>query len=222
MAKLYYLTPKGAKVCADIEGIQLDLIKFPKSTNTLVKNDFFHRIFTIDLMIAFDTWLSGTVHEQVFFDVYFDKTGSQRKQDVGALKGKTRINIGAGSFIDPDAIFMYRTKQKNELCILEVANGLDSKRIIQQIRNVVFGAYQGYVTEKYIEDEKQRVMPKMLIAFEHEGTMQAVLKRVINDEYLQDFEDLNKYLFFTLQSETKTTWTEGWINMVGEKARIWY
>lgn len=217
MAKLNYLTSKGAKVTADIEGIHLDEVKYPKSTNTLVKNDFFHRIFTIDLMIAFDEWIETTEHQRVFFDVYFDKTGSQRKQEEGSLKGKTRVETGKNLFIDPDGIFLFRTKQKYELCLLEVANGLDSKRILQQIRNVVFASYQGLVSEKY----QIQTTPRILIAFEMESTMQAVMKRVRADEYLENFEELEKYLFFGLQSLVKNKWTDGWLDMAGKPAFIW-
>ena len=218
MAKLHYLTSKGARVTADIEGINIEQVKHPKSTNTLVKNDFFHRIFTIDMMIAFDGWIAGTEYEVIFFDVYFDKTGSQRKQDDGALKGKTRVEIGKNNFIDPDGIFLYRTKQKNELRILEVANGLDSKRIIQQIKNVVFASYQGHISEKY----KVRTTPKILIAFEQPSTMQAVMKRLRTDDYLGDFESLDNYLFFALQSEARENWAESWQDISGNTANIWY
>jgi hypothetical protein len=218
MAKLHYLTSKGARVTADIEGVSIDQVKYPKSTNTLVKNDFFHRIFTIDMMIAFDKWIAGTEHEPIFFDVYFDKTGSQRKQEEGALKGKTRVEIGKNNFIDPDGIFLYRTNQKDELRILEVANGLDSKRIMQQIRNVVFASYQGYVSEKY----KVLTTPKILIAFEKDSTMQAVISRIRVDNYLDSFENLNDYLFFALQSEAKETWSDGWKDISGGTASIWY
>lgn len=58
MQKLHYLTRKGAVIVAETEGIGLEQVKFPKSTNTLVKNDFLHRIATIDLMIAFDQWIN--------------------------------------------------------------------------------------------------------------------------------------------------------------------
>jgi len=54
MQKLHYLTRKGALTLADINRIETSQIKYPKSTNTLVKNDFFHRITTIDLMIAYE------------------------------------------------------------------------------------------------------------------------------------------------------------------------
>lgn len=209
MAKLYYLTTKGANVCADMEGINADQVKFPKSTNTLVKNDFFHRIYTIDLMISLHHWLNQTDKDLMFLDVYFDKTGSQRKQNEGALKGKTRVNIGNDSFIDPDMIFMYRTKQKESLFVLEVANGLDSKRIVQQIKNVVVASYQGHVSEKY----GLRTTPKVLVAFEHEGTMKAVMGRVKTDEYLENFDELEEYLFFTLQEKTKGNWLDGWATL---------
>lgn len=217
MAKLNYLTSKGARVVADIEGIGIDQVIYPKSTNTMVKNDFFHRLYTIDLMIAFDEWIARMDYETVFFDTYFYKTGSQRKQDGGTLKGKTRVEMGDNSFVDPDGIFLFRTKQTNFLYILEVANGLDTKRIVHQIRNVVFATYQGYVSEKY----KLQVTPKILVAFEKQSTMQSVMQRVVSDEYLVKFEGLHDYLFFALQSEAKEQWAESWRDISGNSSNIW-
>ena len=217
MEKLNYLTSKGAKVTAEIDGKNIDQVRHPKSTNTLVKNDFFHRIYTIDLMIAFDAWAEKNEHETIFFDTYFHKTGSQRKQNDGPLKGKTRVEIGSNNFIDPDGIFLFRTQQKEHLQILEVANGLDSKRIIQQIRNVVYASYQGYVSEKY----KVKTGPKILIAFERESTMKAVIQRIGLDEYLRNFDDLSKYLFFALQEDARDGWEECWHDVAGNKVSVW-
>jgi hypothetical protein len=73
MHKLHYLTHKGAIIVADITNLGLDNIKYPKSTNTLVKNDFLHRITTIDLRIAYEEWICNTQFDPLFFDVYFDK-----------------------------------------------------------------------------------------------------------------------------------------------------
>ena len=217
LAKFHYLTPKGAKIVADIESVILDKVKFPKSTNTLVKNDFFHRIYTIDLMIAYDRWIHEAGHDPLFFDVYFDKIGSQRRQDEGALKGKTRVDIGKENFIDPDGIFAFRTIQKEQLYVLEVANGLDTKRIIQQIRNVIFACYQGHISEKY----QIKVTPKLLVAFEHPSTLKSVQARAKQDEYLDNFDGLDDYLFLGLQSEIKEAWHSSWQNIHGKKVRIW-
>lgn len=90
---------------AEFLRIELESVKYPKSTNTLVKNDFVHRIKTIDLQITYNERIANTVFEPLFFDTYFDTIGSQRKQENGILRSKTRVDLSNGDFIDPDAIF---------------------------------------------------------------------------------------------------------------------
>lgn len=141
MQKLHYLTPKGATTVADFLRVDLEGVKYPKSTNTLVKNDFVHRIKTIDLRIAYDEWIANTLFEPLFFDTYFDSVGSQKKQESGFLKSKTRVDLSNGDFIDPDALFGYDDTEGVRLFVLEVANGHDTQRIVKQIKNVVFGVY---------------------------------------------------------------------------------
>lgn len=215
MHKLNYLTTKGAKVVAEILQTELDSIKFPKSTNTLVKNDFIHRIHTIDQHIAFDKWFEQS-HELLFFDRYFDKLGSQRKQADGALHSKTRVQLDDINFINPDVIFAYGTIQKPNLFVLEIANGLDTKRIVQQVKGGIYAAYTGAVADKY----QLQVTPKLLVALEHEGTKNAVMQRVKMDGYLNEFEGLENFLFFALQAQSKESWATSWQDINGQTATL--
>lgn len=73
-------------------------------------------------MIAYDQWIDTAGHHKLFFDVYFDTNGSQRDQKNGALRSKTRIEMGNQGFIDPDGIFAFEQKGYIKLFVLEVAN----------------------------------------------------------------------------------------------------
>ena len=216
MHKLHYLTTKGAGVVAEVLGIELSKVKYPKSTNTLVKNDFFHRIFTIDAMISFDSWSDDFDRDVLFFDVYFDKVGSQRGGSVGTLRTKTRVQTGPDTYIDPDGIFAYTGgDDKERLFALEVANGVDTKRIVKQLREVVFASYQGFIAEKH----KIKATAKILIIFEHESTLQAVISRVASDEYLNRFEGLKEYVFVGTHSQVSQDWRGSWRNIEGKAVK---
>ena len=217
MQKLNFLTLKGAAVMADITADELENIKFPKSTNTLVKNDFFHRIRTIDLQLAYDERISTTIFEPLFFDVYFDKVGSQRAQTNSNLKSKTRVDLPDGQFIDPDALFWYDDTEGVRLFVLEVANGYDTQRIVKQISNVVFGVYSGAVAEKY----GFQTTPRILIALEHLTTQKAVMEQVRNDTYLNNFNKLHNYLFFTTIEAAKQDRTHTRMNLEWTATNIW-
>lgn len=209
MQKLHYLTPKGAMAVSDFLRIDLEDIKYPKSTNTLVKNDFNHRIATIDLWIAYNTRLANTIFEPLFFDVYFDNIGSQRKQVNGALRSKTKVDLPNGQFIDPDVLFGYDDTEGVRLFVLEVANGYDTQRIVKQIKNVTFGAYSGAIAEKY----NYQMTPCILVAFEHQSTLKAVMEQIHKDEYLNHFNKLHNFLFLSTIESAKQDRVNSRINL---------
>lgn len=216
MQKLHYLTRKGAVVLAEAEGIEMDTVKYPKSTNTLVKNDFSHRIATISMMIAFDKRLGSTTYEKLFFDVYFDMVGSQRKQVESALRSKTRMQLDEQHFIDPDGIFAFEGDGGARLFVLEVANGHDTKRVVEQIRRNLFASYTGLVGDKYGIKQTATVF----VVFDRQELMKGTIKRVIADPQLQKFEGIDKYLFFGLQQEVKNGWASHRANIYGEHVDI--
>ncbi len=212
MHKLHYLTRKGAQVVADMESMALELVKFPKSTNTLVKNDFHHRIQTIDLHIGYNEWLTLSGATVLFQDIYFDKTGAQRNQNDGFLKGKTRIGLSENSYIDPDGIFGHITKENiPELFVLEVANGHNTERILSQIQNVLYACYRGHIANKY----EIKTTPKVLVSLEYPATLQALLARFKKDTYLARFEGVENYIFFGIHAETTKDFARSWKSLSG-------
>jgi hypothetical protein len=216
MQKLHYLSRKGAAVVAETEGIGLEQVKFPKSTNTLVKNDFLHRIATIDLMISFDHWINGTGHDKLFFEVYFDTVGSQRDKSEGALRSKTRLDLDRQHFIDPDGILAYQTDTATRLFVLEVANGQDSKRVVEQIARNLFASYKGLVGDKYLIPQTAT----LLVVFDRPELLKGTLQRVASDPQLRRFEGMDKYLFFNLQQSARDNRATNRVNVHGEEERI--
>jgi len=217
MHKLHYLTKKGAQVVADMESMALELVKFPKSTNTLVKNDFHHRIQTIDLHIGYNEWITHSGATVLFQDIYFDKTGAQRNPNDGFLKGKTRISLTETSYIDPDGIFGHITKENvPEIFVLEVANGQNTERILSQIQNVLYACYRGHIANKY----EIKTTPRLLVSFEHPSTLQSLLARFKKDTYLSRFEGVENYIFFGIHAETTVDFARSWKSLSGHSPAL--
>ncbi len=196
MQQLHYLNRKGAAIVAESESVALDGVKFPKSTNTLVKNDFLHRIATIDLIISFDHWIRRTGHEKLFFDVYFDTLGSQRDKTEGALRGRTRLDLDRQHFIAPDGIFAFKDKSSTRLFLLEVVNEMDSKSVVEQIGKNLFASYKGLVGDKYHIPQTAT----LLVVFQHPELLKSTLQRIAAEPHLRRFERIEQYLFFGLQA----------------------
>ena len=215
--RIHFLKPKGAKILLES---RLELltseIKYPKSTNSLFRNDYFHRISTINSQISCIQWLNDNNCRLSFFDRYFDKTGSQRSQDTtGLLSGVTRLLFSDGTHIEPDAIFGYRNGQdKPYLYILEVFNGNDTKRVVQQLTKASQAIIEGLAGDKY----HMPVATRLLATFENESNMKAVIERLSQDENFQ-FDGIDKFFFFALAETIKEDFGV-WLNLKGQGVNL--
>lgn len=138
--------------------------------------------------------------------------GSQRDKSEGALRSKTRLDLDRQHFIDPDGIFAYQTDSGTRLFVLEVANGMDSKRVVEQIARNLFASYKGLVGDKYSIQQTAAI----LVVFERPELLKGTLQKVATDPQLRRFEGMDKYLYFNLQESTKVNWASKWVNVHGE------
>ncbi len=201
---------------AGIEQLDLEQIKYPKATNTLVKNDFLHRIHTLDLMIAYDKWIDTAGYNKLFFDVYFDTNGSQRDQKNGALRSKTRIEMGNQGFIDPDGIFAFEQQDMCRIFVLEMANGFDTKRIVEQIKKNLMASYNGLVGDKYGLPHTAT----LLVVVEYDTMLKNVLHRIKEELFFQKFNGLERYLFLGFHQTLMDSWASSWFDVNGNLAPI--
>ena len=213
-AKLHFLSYKGAKAVAELPDVET--VWYPKNTSTMFKNDFYHRIHTIDLIISFDEWISRTTNTPLFFHTYYDTIGHQ-KSDVLKSTSKTKIEITPEASVTPDAIFGYEDlKGEKSLFVVEVTNGKDTGRTTRQIKNNLVAIYKGKVSNKY---EIQKT-PPLLVAFEHEAHKQGVKKAIFDGGFSTTFKGLEKYLFFGMQEKIKNDWLGSWETIEGQPATI--
>jgi hypothetical protein len=215
--KLHFLTPKGAKLYVEsVKGLSLEQIKYPKSHNTIVKNDFAHRMSMINTQISFDHWTKENGFETIFFDTYFDTVGSNRnKEKGGALRPKTRLDFGGGNFADPDGILLYSTGSKKKLWVMEVFNGNDSGRVVKQLRNICYAILHGITADKY----GVKLPERALITFEHEANMKASIERMKQDPYF-DMEGIEDFFYFSLAEKTWGDFGGSWVRMDGKRVKL--
>jgi hypothetical protein len=211
--KLHFLTPKGAKLYAEsVKGVSMEQVKYPKSHNSIVKNDFAHRISMINTQISYDRWAEVGGVETIFFDTYFDKVGSNRnKNKGGALKPKTRLEFGEGNFADPDGILLYSAGSKKRLWVLEVFNGNDSGRVLKQLRGICYAMLHGITADKY----GLKLPERALITFEHEPNMKASIERMNDDPYFK-LDGIEDFFYFGLAKNVWENFGGSWVKMTGE------
>lgn len=207
---LYHLTSKGARVIAESLRINFEEIQVPTRNQIMVANDYFHRISTVNTYISFDNWIEQHKFNGLFFTSYFHRgTGSNRNPAVtGKFRSATCLEFPDGNHIDPDVIFMYEKPNGSRLLYcLEVFNGNDTKRVVEQLKKVLSAVKHGLPTKKYNHNKDSRI----LATFEHESNMQAVLKRLSEDSALP--KGAEKYIFLNVAEKVHQDFGHKWLDI---------
>ena len=146
------------------------------------------------------------------YDVYFDVIGSRKKHQQEPMQATTRIEFGNGHFLDPDSIIIYQKPMKKaQILLVEVYNGRDTKRVLEQLRKHVYIIKHGLAASKYQFDS----ITKLCCTFEHESNLTAVLKRVEHDPYFQ-FEGIENFFMFGLHEKAIKDFETAFVNLHGE------
>jgi hypothetical protein len=213
MEDLYSLTERGARIVSENLDIPLEKIKYPSRATTEFKNDYNHRVATINTMVSFVLWANSEGYEVDFFDTYYDKVGSQKKSETG-VQSRTRLDLPNDTFINTDANIRYIKNNQSYLFCIEVYNGKDTKRINEQLRKLTFATFEGIPSKKYNHSKANR----NLIILEHESYIQYAIDRLKNDSYLAQFEGIEKFYFFNSLSNIKNGFGDLWLDLEG---KIW-
>jgi hypothetical protein len=207
---IHFLTERGAKEILSNTDLQPDQVRHPSRASTFFKNDYLHRVSTVDIMIAFNVWADGQGYQVDFFDTYFDKVGSQKASKQG-IQSKTRFDLPNGQNISPDGIIKYSTANNSFLYCLEVYNGKDTKRVTEQIRKLAYATFEGIPSEKYGHDKANR----NLIVFQYDTYKQTAIERIKQDPYLSQFDGLERFFLFNSVDSAKKNFGQSWSDLDG-------
>lgn len=205
LENLYYLTSHGVKFLIDELGYIGENIKYPKNLGTLLFRDYYHRVNTIKFQVYLCKWLDNNSLELNFLYSYYDKTGGNRVKgaEVGKLTAKTKIELDAEIYILPDCIFSITAKNKPYLFLMEMHQGKDTGKLLNQIRGHRKALETGRATTKFNLD----VGARSLFIFELEATKQAVLNR-INE--INDISEYKDYFLFKTLDEVESNFFSNW------------
>jgi hypothetical protein len=207
---IHFLTERGAKEILTNTDLQPDQVRHPSRASTFFKNDYLHRVSTVDIMIAFNVWADGQGYQVDFFDTYFDKVGSQKASKQG-IQSKTRFDLPNGQNISPDGIIKYSTANNSFLYCLEVYNGKDTKRVTEQIRKLAYATFEGTPSEKYGHNKANR----NLIVFQYDTYKQTAIERIKQDPYLSQFDGLERFFLFNSVDSAKKNFGQSWSDLDG-------
>ncbi len=204
---VYYLTKWGVRFLIENLNYEKDKIRYPIGTSSLFFRDYFHRIYTVDFHIEYSLWAKRNEYNILFFYTYFDKVGANRSKHKKRLEALTKIELNNGEdYIIADAISMFETPERKYLFSLEVYNGKDTKRIINQLKKHIIALSEGKPSLQYNFKRGSRV----IAVFELENTMKAVLDRINKEEDFEEFED---YFLFKTIDDVKKDFFNHWFNL---------
>jgi hypothetical protein len=212
LERIHYLTPKAAKLLVEnTPNLHYDNIRYPKSSTTIFTHDYLHRVSSVNTQIAINEWLHANDFTLIYYDTYFDVVGSRKKEDTEPMRTVTRIDFGNGYFLDPDGIVVFEKAAKTKIFLIEVYNGKDTKRVLEQLRKHVYVVKHGLAASKY----NIKTTAKVISTFENESNMKAVMERCKIDPYFQ-FEGIENYFFFGLAEIANEDFEHGFINLKGD------
>ena len=204
---MYYLTETGKEVLLHHEKAFAEDIRLPIGV-PLVVRDYQHRKNFIDLHIALYHHLKAKGIAISLFLTYFDKQGNNRI--AHNLEAKTKIPLGEELFFIPDGIMIIEQADTRTLYLLEMYNGKDTLRTLQQLAKHVKAIALGTASKKF----NITANPLVLCAFEHESSKNAVIQRLLANER---FTNMRKLFFFASLQDIEKDCGNAWYTITKEK-----
>jgi hypothetical protein len=205
LENVFYLTPIGRETLCEVLNVEREAVKMPIGNSTLFFKDYNHRRNTIDIHVHLYLWTKTTDFEVVFFDTYFDKIGNNRRDKN--LQAKNKISLVNDDYMIPDGITVISNGETSLLYLVEMYDGKDTKRVIEQLYKHAQAIALGSPSLKYGFNKSNHV----LCVFEFSSNMNAVLNRIKHDSTFSAMT--NHFLFKTLEVLQKVDFTEGWLNV---------
>ncbi len=205
LENVFYLTPIGRETLCEILNVEREAVKMPIGNSTLFFKDYNHRRNTIDIHVHLYLWTKTTDFEVAFFDTYFDKIGNNRRDKN--LQAKNKISLINDDYMIPDGVTVINNGEISLLYLVEMYDGKDTKRVIEQLYKHAQAIALGSPSLKYGFNKSNRV----LCVFEFDSNMKAVLSRIHHDPTFSAMT--NHFLFKTLEAVQKGDFIEGWLNV---------
>jgi hypothetical protein len=193
----------------------METIRYPKNIDGIFRNDYFHRISTVNVQVAFELWAKRLGYEVLFFDTYFYMLGSAKKaKENDPLRGVTTIDVPQGKPVAPDAIFAVETEKKKHFFCLEVHNGADVSRLVEQAKTLSRAVAKGWITEHYKESYDIHIAPRVLFTVETENMLRLVKKRLVADTFFAPAW-MKEVFLFNVAENVWNDFESNWQNMEG-------
>lgn len=211
------LTKAGASILAEVDRVDTASIYFP-ALGVQYSRDYAHRKAFVDCHIAINEWAAANDAEIEFFDRYFLAHGGNHTDGADSLirrEYQTRAVLPTGEVIIPDGIFAFKQAGKERLCVLEIHQGLETKKIFEQLLNHIRAIESATIRSKYDKAEGNFV----LSVYAQGETMEAVMRRFAA---LPNYSEIRLAFHFATVEEASTDWKTTWRLASGERVSLFH
>jgi len=173
LESVHYLTPRGALLLQERYGARYPL-RFPKGSSGLFQQEYFHRIHTVDCHIALSKWAAANDIDILYFQTYFDKLSSGKKN---GYRAESAILIGQNDYLIADALCLLGGPRREELYALEMFNGGNTDRVHGSLFAHLQALNHGQPSKQFGLQYGSRV----LCVFENENYKRLAMDRINAD-----------------------------------------
>ncbi|MGZ8474163.1 MAG: hypothetical protein ACXWWY_11785 [Candidatus Deferrimicrobiaceae bacterium] len=200
--QLHHLTPAGAECLADITGVDIEEISFPRSP--IFQRDYWHRVAMVDFHIETVLYCRSKGFSLDFFHTCYQTAGANRTPGLlrgksaaggedGRLRRLTKVRSGRYHFFPDIVLAVTAPAGTRYFYAVEVHNGMDTKRILDKL----VGKYMPALDEGSISEAfGQPKSPMILVVFEGEAALRSFLERIHGIEHF--WKDRRLFAFSTI------------------------
>ena len=187
LESVHHLTAYGQKVLQELSPQEL---KTYDSSGVQAYKDYFHRLNTIDIHIAFHQFCERNEYEIVIWENYFDRLKNGKQGGIAA----TKLELPSGGYLMADALSCVDKNGKPVLFAIEMYNGKDVTRTVQQLKQHAEALADCSVGKAYGLEQAHWV----ICVFEEPTLMSTTLEAMENDPIFEHVK--HYYLFRTLET----------------------
>ncbi len=201
LGSVHHLTTHGAVLLREHLGEEYS-IRYPKGSSGLFRQDYFHRLHTIDVHIAFAQWAEKNGMKITYFKTYFDKLSTGKEN---GYRAETYVLIDSKEYLIADALCVLETGRRKELYAIELYNGNDTNRVHQSLFAHLKALNNGQPSGQFGLNYGSRV----LCVFEYDNYKQMAMKRLCEDSRFAAAKA--HFLFLSLEEMNASTFGEWWL-----------
>jgi|GEM_PF-1269690 len=205
---MYTLTKEGKALLQQHEKV-FPIIRTPIG-NPIIVRDFTHRKNYTDFVISVVLFLRSKGIAIPLFLSYFDFVGDNRTQKNGALQSRTKIPLDENAAFAPDGVIITDHNSKQTLLLLEMYNGRDTIRVVNQLYHKhAIAISKGTPGTTF----NIPANPFVFSCFEFDGCKKAVIKRLLQDS---GFTAMSNLFFFASLDDVIQDFPTAWHTIHGE------